>query len=142
MIAGIGVDMVDITEFKRLAEVDSGDNAFVQRTFTQHERDAAATRPDPVEHLAGCFAVKEAVFKAVADLTPGKTFDLRIVEVLNHESGAPFVNTQGPSPKYWQRRASTRCMFPSPTRVTGRWPSSLSKPKLRQSFSRVGPCAQ
>lgn len=96
MIAGIGVDMVDITEFKRLAEVDSGDNAFVQRTFTQHERDAAATRPDPVEHLAGCFAVKEAVFKAVADLTPGKTFDLRIVEVLNHESGAPFVNTQGP----------------------------------------------
>ena len=96
MIAGIGVDMVSIPELERLCTSKVVGDAFMKRTFTQAERDAANVRPNPYEHLAGCFAAKEAVFKAIADLLPERAFDLRMVELLNHESGSPFVNGEGP----------------------------------------------
>ena len=36
-------------------------------------------------------AVKEAVFKAEAHLTVGKSFDLRFVETLNTSDGCPYI---------------------------------------------------
>jgi phosphopantetheine--protein transferase-like protein len=95
MIAGIGVDMVDISGIRRHAEPENGGGAFLRHTFTQAERDAAAACPDPIEHLAGCFAAKEAAFKAVAGRLPERGFDLRIVEQLNDESGAPYLSREG-----------------------------------------------
>ena len=76
-------------ELKRLCE-DVGE-AFVRRTFTEAERREAAAAPDFHEYLAGRFAVKEAVFKALAQLTPEKTFDFRLVETLKNEDGSPRI---------------------------------------------------
>lgn len=89
MVLGIGIDLTEIKEVKRLAE-DVGE-AFLSKTFSQMEREASKTAVDPFEYLASRFAVKEAVFKALAHLTKEKTFDFRIVETLNHEDGSPYV---------------------------------------------------
>ncbi len=48
------------------------------------------------EYFAGRFAVKEAVFKAVAHLTPSGHFDLRITETLHDKNGCPFITLTGP----------------------------------------------
>ena len=86
---GIGVDMVDIAEIRRLLEPVDG--AFFRRTFTEGERKAALGKKDMAEYLATRFAVKEAVFKAVGPRTKDKIFDYRRVETLNAPDGSPYV---------------------------------------------------
>jgi len=92
MICGIGVDTACIAEIERLCELDSCGQTFFERTFTSEERSACEKRSDKSEYLATRFAAKEAVFKAIAHLTPEKTFNLRIVETLNEDDGCPYVN--------------------------------------------------
>lgn len=96
MVKGIGIDMASIGEIDRLGEGIAGkpaaeQNAFVRRTFTERELAAALERHNPAEFLAGCFAAKEAVFKAVAPLTK-EGFDLRVVETLRRPDGSPYIN--------------------------------------------------
>ena len=97
---GVGIDMVTISEIERFLPDAAalGDEValdpLIRRTFTPAERAQAAGRVRPAEYLAGRFAVKEAVFKAVAPLTR-EGFDLRIVETLADENGAPHVTRTG-----------------------------------------------
>lgn len=90
MIKGIGIDTADIAEVARLCE-DAP--SFRTRTFTAAEQEVAAAMTDhaAAEYLAVRFAAKEAVFKALAHAS-GVAFDLRRVETLNYEDGAPYVN--------------------------------------------------
>ena len=69
-VLGIGVDSVDIGEMS----------------------EEAFSRPDWASVLAGKFAAKEAVFKALAWRT-AEGFDLRAVETLEDENGRPRVTT-------------------------------------------------
>lgn len=89
MVLGVGIDLTEIKEVKRLAE-DVGE-AFVSKTFSQMEQEDSKTAADSFEYLASRFAVKEATFKALAHLTREKTFDFRMVETLNHEDGSPYI---------------------------------------------------
>ncbi len=89
MVRGIGVDMTEIQEVRRLAEAMEG--SFIERTFTKREREDSLKAADRWEYLAARFAAKEAVFKALAHLTREKTFDFREIETRNHEDGAPYV---------------------------------------------------
>lgn len=91
---GIGVDMVCISEFRALDERLNG--VLVRRTFTKGEQQEAMYAADRWSYLAGRFAVKEAVFKAVAQHTSEKTFDFRIVETLSHEDGSPHITLTDP----------------------------------------------
>lgn len=86
MIYGVGVDAVTISELGRLLE---GPDNFAAYTFTERERAQAAGQP--AQKLAGCFAAKEAAFKALARLIPDKTFDFRIIELLHNEDGSPYI---------------------------------------------------
>lgn len=95
MIRGIGVDTVAISEIKLYLSETALSNAFIRRTFTAHEITAAECYPNKAEYYAARFAVKEAVFKAVAHLTEEKTFDFRIVETLHAPDGSPYVSTKG-----------------------------------------------
>jgi len=90
VIVGIGVDLVEISELRRLAELDNG--VFVKRTFTQKEIAEAEASHDKMAHLATRFAAKEAVFKAVAHHTKEQGFDFRIVETLGEPDGYPRVH--------------------------------------------------
>lgn len=89
---GIGVDCVCISELRALDARTGG--AFVSRTFTDAERVLSEQAQDKWCFLAGRFAVKEAVFKALAPLTKEKFFDFRLVQTLKREDGSPCVSLQ------------------------------------------------
>ena len=54
--------------------------------FSGRELAVAESKPDRYEYLAGRYAAKEAVFKAV----PGE-FDFRGMTISNHDDGSPYV---------------------------------------------------
>ena len=62
-VVGHGIDLVDVAEFKRWVE-DPRD-PLVPRCFVQIELDEIAGAADRSERLAGRFAAKEAVLKAL-----------------------------------------------------------------------------
>lgn len=121
MVLGVGIDMVSLPEFRRfcagfgnvprlLLEKDPAvaaqgcgkpAPAFVRRGFTQEEKADALTRADSAQYLAGRFAVKEAVFKAVSSLLPQDgSFDLREIESRDNAAGAPYVVRSGELARY------------------------------------------
>lgn len=84
MIIGTGVD---ITEVRRLRQaVEKWGNDFLSRIFTKEELINAQTRNSFYQHLAGRFAAKEAVFKALGD----KHLGWQDVEILNDKEGKPY----------------------------------------------------
>jgi holo-[acyl-carrier protein] synthase len=60
---GLGVDIVKPAKLALLVEDPDGD--FLDRCFTPLERESALMSCDNMVHLATCFAVKEAVAKAL-----------------------------------------------------------------------------
>ncbi len=83
MIVGTGVD---ITEVRRLRQaIDKWGEDFLSRVFTAAELKHAKTRSGWYQHLAGRFAAKEAVFKALGD----KNLNWKDVEILNDKEGKP-----------------------------------------------------
>jgi len=83
MIIGTGVD---ITEVKRLRQaVEKWGDIFLDRVFTKEELDNAKTRGSLYQHLAGRFAAKEAVFKALGDME----LSWKDVQILNTREGKP-----------------------------------------------------
>lgn len=86
---GIGIDLVSISELKELHERLG--ESFINKTFSTREVKEADIAPDFYRFLSGRFAVKEAVFKAIAPLTKKKNFDFRIVETVNNPDGSPTI---------------------------------------------------
>lgn len=87
-----GIDLVDVA---RIAEMlERHDERFLDRVYTQRERDhalRASTNPRTrVVHLAGRFAAKEAVMKALRTGW-GQGVGFTDVEVVASASGAPVV---------------------------------------------------
>lgn len=88
---------VDITEVRRLKQaVGKWGEDFLNRIFTKEELKNAKTRGSLYQHLAGRFAAKEAVFKAVGD----KNLTWKDVQILNDKEGKPLcvlLNGKGKS---------------------------------------------
>ena len=92
MIAGIGVDIVDIARIQAL--LDRYGERFLARVYTGAEVEYALRGANKAERLAGRFAVKEAVMKA---LGTGKSQGIlwRDVETLRGRFGKPEVHLHG-----------------------------------------------
>jgi len=58
---------IDIVEIGRLKDVKKGDFMLWNKVFTESEWQYCFDKPLPLEHLAGIFAAKEAVMKAVGE---------------------------------------------------------------------------
>ena len=87
---GCGVDVVELSRFRRA--VKRGGNAFMRRVFTRHETAyARARRRTTLLHLAGRFAAKEAVMKALSQLQPQSVLAMNQVEVRNDRIGRPRI---------------------------------------------------
>lgn len=88
----VGVDLVEVARIARLAAGPTG----LAAVLTVRELDYCCTRKRPDEHVAGRFAAKEAVLKA---LGTGRAGDVRWtdVEVLNDGAGRPIVHLHGAS---------------------------------------------
>jgi holo-[acyl-carrier protein] synthase len=83
MIIGTGVD---ITEVSRLRQaVEKWGDAFLDRVFTKDELENARRRGSLYQHLAGRFAAKEAIFKAMGD----PQLSWKDVQILNDAQGKP-----------------------------------------------------
>ena len=87
MIVGIGTDIIEIKRIKKAVEKN---NHFVDKLFTENEIKYFNTRNNAANVIAGNFAAKEAVSKAVG--TGFRKFGLKDIEVLRDELGKPFVN--------------------------------------------------
>lgn len=78
---------VDITEVRRLRQaIEKWGDEFLNRVFTSLEVKNARNRSSFYQHLAGRFAAKEAVFKALGN----KTVTWKDVEITNDKEGRPF----------------------------------------------------
>ena len=94
MIKGIGMDMVEIARIRKACEKEH----FLNKMYTVEE--VLRYRKFPVR-LAGNFAVKEAVAKALG--TGFRTFMPADVEVLRDELGKPYVNLYGEAAELAQK---------------------------------------
>jgi hydroxyethylthiazole kinase-like uncharacterized protein yjeF len=90
VIAGVGVDVVDLERFRAVLARTPGVAA---RLFTDAERAYADLAADPVERLAARFAAKEAVLKALGSGLSGASW--HDVEVERSEGGRPTVAVGG-----------------------------------------------
>jgi len=88
MIVGIGVDIVEIDRFKNLTE--KWGEHFLNKVFTRREIDYCFSKNNIYQHLAGRFAAKEAISKAISTGWSG-IFRWKDVEILNDENGKPEV---------------------------------------------------
>ena len=75
MIVGIGVDVVDLARFERAASRTPG---LVARLFAESER-STPERMLSLRSLAGRFAAKEALIKAIGDSAGVRWHDMRVV---------------------------------------------------------------
>jgi len=92
MILGTGVDITEVRRIKKA--VEKWGDAFLSRIFTGDELMNAKTRGSLYQHLAGRFAAKEAVFKALGDAE----LNWKDVEILNDKEGKPsckLLNLKG-----------------------------------------------
>jgi holo-[acyl-carrier protein] synthase len=93
MILGHGIDLCGVERIRRMI-ADHGDH-FLERTYTPAEVAYARRRKKGFEEtLAGRFAAKEAVMKALGTgWRDGVEF--RGIEILNEPSGKPYVVLHG-----------------------------------------------
>jgi len=91
-IIGVGIDIVEIGRIRDLYQRYPG--RFVERVYTPEERARIASLKDPGPYLAGRWAVKEAVLKALGTgLTGGITW--KDINVVREPTGAPTVRLLG-----------------------------------------------
>lgn len=101
MIVGIGVDIVDIARIQAL--LDRYGERFLRRVYTEAETAYAMRGANKGERLAGRFAVKEAVMKA---LGTGKSQGIlwKDVETVRGRAGKPEVHLHGQAVKWAKLR--------------------------------------
>ena len=90
MIFGIGVDIVEI---RRIKEAISKHANFMDRIFSKNEIEYLKSRNLRPELVAGRFAAKEAVVKALG--TGFRGFDFKEVEIDRAASGKPTIILKG-----------------------------------------------
>lgn len=87
-ILGIGIDIIEID---RIEKVLSRTPRFLDRNFTEKEIEYFKENNFRAESIAGNFAAKEAISKAIG--TGIRGFNLIDIEVLRNDLGKPVVNT-------------------------------------------------
>ncbi len=107
-IIGHGIDIVDVAEMRRWIE-DPRD-PLISRCFSQTEVDEIGDGVDRVERLAGRFAAKEAVLKA---LGTGFGAGVAFSDVVIHRSpgAAPVVALSGGAARAADERSITRWLL-------------------------------
>jgi holo-[acyl-carrier protein] synthase len=91
MIVGIGIDLVKIDRMDKAGKQHGG---FLERLFTDREREYCSRQKFPAQHYAARFAAKEAVLKAIGT---GWSAGIKWtdMEILHGEGGGPIVNLTG-----------------------------------------------
>jgi holo-[acyl-carrier protein] synthase len=92
MVVGIGVDLVRIDRVRAIAE--RWQARFLERLYTKAERRDCMNKAAPYASLAGRFAAKEAVLKALGTgWSAGVSW--HDIQVLNDRTGRPHATVSG-----------------------------------------------
>ena len=89
MILGVGVDIVQVSRIEKNISSDT----FLNKAFTAAEREYFSSRNNNSQTVAGYFAGKEAVAKALG--TGFRGFGLTDIEINKDEYGKPMVLLKG-----------------------------------------------
>jgi holo-[acyl-carrier protein] synthase len=90
LILGVGVDIVEI---RRIKEAIGKHTNFIERIFSKNEIEYLKVRNLRPEFVAGRFAAKEAIVKAMGTGFSG--FEFKDVEIDRTASGKPIVVLKG-----------------------------------------------
>ncbi len=101
-ICGIGVDIIEISRFKKL--IKKYGERFVKRIFTENEIQYCQNKYDlGASSFSARFAAKEALFKAIGTgLRHGLTW--KDIEIVNDDLGKPCFNFYGNTVKIIKKR--------------------------------------
>ncbi len=91
-IVGHGIDIVELQKIQRILQLYEED--FLDQCFTELEQRKAPLGVNRVRHIAGNFAAKEAVLKALGTGF-GDGVGFTDVEISRSPSGAPTVRLSG-----------------------------------------------
>lgn len=99
---------IDLIECARVGEVlERHGERFLERILTPAERAYIATKREPLPHIAGRFAAKEAILKVLGTGWRGQ-ISWNDVEVLNDSAGQPLVALSGECARVAARRGIGR----------------------------------
>ena len=87
MIIGIGTDIIEIN---RIEKAIMRTSSFIEKSFTSNEIEYFKLKGLKGNVIAGNFAAKEAISKALG--TGFRGFGMQDIEVLRDELGKPIVN--------------------------------------------------
>ncbi|MCB2293409.1 holo-ACP synthase [Clostridium algoriphilum] len=90
MILGVGTDIVEIRRIKNAIESNT---RFLEKIFTSDELEYLKSRNLRPEYIAGRFAAKEAVAKALG--TGFRGFEFKDIEIDRTTLGKPIVTLKG-----------------------------------------------
>jgi len=105
MIVGVGTDVVRIWRIRKLAE--RFPDRIGRKVFTAGELQYCRAKQDPAPSLAGRFAAKEAVMKALGTGWRGGVRFIDI-EVVNAPSGWPSIHLRGRAAEIAENREIAR----------------------------------
>ena len=123
MVRGLGIDSIEIERI-RAVRARHGDR-FLRRVFTDSERRHCLGRPDPDASLAGRFAAKEAMLKALGT-GAGSGIGFKDVVIVSAGRGIPRVELRGPAADRLARLGATSALVSMITRWTPVRPSKSS----------------
>ncbi len=89
MILGVGCDIIEISRIEKAMAKGN----FLDRCFTEREREYFSMHKNCAESVAAGFAAKEAVSKALGTGISG--FSFTDIEILHSENGRPYVQLTG-----------------------------------------------
>lgn len=122
-VVGHGVDIIECDRVRR--SVERYGEIFLNRILTDSEQQYVARKKDPVPHIAGRFAAKEAILKTIGTGWRGKIAWCDM-EVLNDELGQPVVTLTGETARQAERRGIKRVLV------------SISHTKVHAIASAIG----
>lgn len=105
MILGLGNDIIEIERIKQSHEKHG--SVFLSKLFTPKEQEYFLCHKEPISHIAGRFAAKEAIAKALGTGF-GKDLGWLDIEILNDEVGKPIVHM---SKKFLQKHKDTQILL-------------------------------
>lgn len=100
MIAGIGIDLIEVARVKKLTDRD---DKFLKKIFTEKEMAYCRKFKNGEQNFAGRFAVKEAFLKAMGT---GWSSGLKFseIETVNDKLGKPEISLYGRTKEVFQSR--------------------------------------
>jgi holo-[acyl-carrier protein] synthase len=99
LIIGIGTDIVDI---RRIKKIITSKNKFIEKIFSQEEMECLSSKIICEEYVAGRFAAKEAVAKALG--TGFRNFKFNDIQIFNNSFGMPYVILKGNASSFLENK--------------------------------------